>query len=421
MRPLLGPAGRAALARLAARRLLVALDLDGTLAPITADRHAARPRPATLRLLREVAARYPTVVLTGRARADAAARLPGVPLRELVGNHGAEGGGRGAGPEARRWRAQARRWARALEAAARDLPGVEIEDKGVAVTVHVRGAADPAAARRRLAEVARGLPGARLLGGKMVVTALPAGAPHKGHALAAAAARLGAEAVLFAGDDDTDEEAFGHPVGRPAAMVRVGGAAGSRARWRLGRQAEVDRLLRLLVRLRPEVGMAGADGAAGAREAAEGGGLPGELDFLRALWELDHALGARSKRMLADLGVTGPQRLVVRALGLRPGAAPAELARLLHLHPASVTRLVASLARRGLVARAPHPRDSRRLQLRLTPRGARVDAARTGTVEAAVAAVLRRRGAREVAAARDLLGELARALHPGPRARPRAR
>ena len=154
---------------------------------------------------------------------------------------------------------------------------------------------------------------------------------------------------------------------------------------------------------------------AAARSTGEA--LPGVLAFLQVLWELDHALNARSKRMHAERGVTGPQRLVVRALGLRPGASPAELARLLHLHPASVTRLVAGLVRRGLVARARDPDDSRRLQLELTARGRRVDAARDGTVEVKVEAVLRRRGARQAAATQALLAELAQALCPPPRDR----
>jgi trehalose 6-phosphate phosphatase len=413
VRPLLGPAGRAALRALARGRPLVALDLDGTLSPIVGDRHAARPRPETLRLLRAVAERYPTVVLTGRARADAASRLPGVALREVIGNHGAERARPGAA--ARAWRAQARRWAGALAEAARGLPGGEIEDKGLTVTAHYRHAAQPRAARARLVRAARALPDARVLGGKRVVSVLPRDAPHKGHALAAAAARQGADGVLFVGDDDTDEEAFGHPIAVPAVMVRVGPARRSRAPWRLDGQAEVDKLLRLLAGLRPAAAPAGPPvgrDEGGGREA-----LPTVLAFLRALWELDHALGSRSKRMHADLGVTGPQRLVVRTLGLRPGASPAELARLLHLHPASVTRLVAGLARRGLVTRSPDPRDSRRLHLGLTARGRRLGAARAGTVEAEVAEVLRRHGPAEVAGAQALLAELARALHPAPRRR----
>ena len=39
------------------------------------------------------------------------------------------------------------------------------------------------------------------------------------------------------------------------------------------------------------------------------------LRFMQQLWKLVHALDVRSKRMAKTLGVTGPQRLVVRILG----------------------------------------------------------------------------------------------------------
>jgi MarR family transcriptional regulator, organic hydroperoxide resistance regulator len=140
--------------------------------------------------------------------------------------------------------------------------------------------------------------------------------------------------------------------------------------------------------------------------------LPEVLSFMRIIWELDHALNARSKRMLAEFGITGPQRLVLRALGVRQGASPTEVARVLHLHPASVTRLVSALAERGLVKRSVDPSDSRRQRLSLTARGRRADAVRGGTAEAAVGTVLLRSGARRVRETRALLADLAGALHP---------
>lgn len=408
MKWLLGTEGREALRLLTAGDALVAFDFDGTLAPIVGDRRAAAMRPATLALLRRVAERYPTIVVTGRARADALGRLRGVGLRAVVGNHGAEPAR--AGPGARRWRGQVRAWARALGEVARKLPGVEIEQKELSVTAHYRHAADPERARRLLLHAAAALGGGRVVGGKRVVSVLPAGAPHKGHALADAARRWGARRVLFLGDDETDEDAFAHPLGVPATMVRVGARQGSRAGWFLRDQVEVDQLLEVLA------GQAAPVSVAEGPETAE---LPPVLAFLRCLWELDHALNARSKRMLADVGVTSPQRLVILALARGPGASPAEVARLLHLHPASVTRLVAGLERRGLVARRRNPRDARRLSLTLTPRGQGVEARRTGTIEAEVGAVLGRAPPGRAEAARALLGELAAALHPG--RRPRAR
>jgi DNA-binding MarR family transcriptional regulator len=140
--------------------------------------------------------------------------------------------------------------------------------------------------------------------------------------------------------------------------------------------------------------------------------LPGVLRFMQVLWELDHGLNAASKRMLATIGVTGPQRLVIRVLGRSPGSTPGQLARVLRLHPGTVTRLVARLEASGLVSRSDDPGDSRRVLLELTARGRRVDTERTGTVEAALDGVLRRAPSRRIAEARTLLEEIARTLAP---------
>jgi hypothetical protein len=43
------------------------------------------------------------------------------------------------------------------------------------------------------------------------------------------------------------------------------------------------------------------------------------LDFLRLIWAVDHALQTASKAMRSAIGVTGPQRLVVRIVARFPG------------------------------------------------------------------------------------------------------
>ena len=78
-KPLLAPAHLAELARFAADRTLVALDFDGTLAPIVARPGDARMRARTALLLARVARRYPVVVVSGRARRDAAAAVMATP------------------------------------------------------------------------------------------------------------------------------------------------------------------------------------------------------------------------------------------------------------------------------------------------------------------------------------------------------
>ena len=59
------------------------------------------------------------------------------------------------------------------------------------------------------------------------------------------------------------------------------------------------------------------------------------LDFMRLLWSVEHGLQSTSKRMEATLGITGPQRLVLRIVTVRPGLSAGELARIVHLHPST--------------------------------------------------------------------------------------
>lgn len=143
------------------------------------------------------------------------------------------------------------------------------------------------------------------------------------------------------------------------------------------------------------------------------------LDFLRLLWEVDHALQMRSKRVAKELGVTGPQCLVLRMLGRFPGLPAGELARLLHLHPSTLTGILKRLERGGWIRRRGDPRDRRRALFGLTPRGRGLDRADPVTIEAAVLAALRDSKAAEVFAARVLLQGLARELQRnGPGRRP---
>src|SRR5689334_23622938 len=43
------------------------------------------------------------------------------------------------------------------------------------------------------------------------------------------------------------------------------------------------------------------------------------LDFMRLLWSIEHGLQRMSKRMENEIGITGPQRLVLRVVGQYPG------------------------------------------------------------------------------------------------------
>jgi len=131
---------------------------------------------------------------------------------------------------------------------------------------------------------------------------------------------------------------------------------------------------------------------------------------MQVLWAVAHGLERRSKRMSADLGVTAPQRLVLRVVGLFPGLSAGSLAAVLHVHPSTLTGVLQRLIAQGLLARSHDPDDRRRAVLRLTRRGARINATHHGTVEAAVALALEGTSARERTTTRRVLARLANHL-----------
>ena len=127
------------------------------------------------------------------------------------------------------------------------------------------------------------------------------------------------------------------------------------------------------------------------------------LDFLRELWALDHALQKLSKRMERTLGVSGPQRLALRLVGRFPGLPAGRLARLLHLHPSTVSGMVKRLAGRGFIARSSDGPDRRRSQLRITPAGIELLSRPQATIESAVLSALGRVRPRQLETALKVL------------------
>jgi DNA-binding MarR family transcriptional regulator len=137
------------------------------------------------------------------------------------------------------------------------------------------------------------------------------------------------------------------------------------------------------------------------------------LDFMRLIWALDHALQKTSKGMKSAIGVTGPQRLVIRIVSRFPGITAGQIAELLHVHPSTLTGVLQRLEGRGLVRRRADPKDRRRASLGITAKGKRIDAAGVGTVEAAVDRVISRAPPTKLQHAREILIELASALAAG--------
>jgi trehalose 6-phosphate phosphatase len=225
--------------------VLLAFDYDGTLAPVVRDSTRATMRVSTRRLLARVSTRYPCLVISGRARADALGRLRGVGIFRVVGNHGAE-----PSPGRAAMRRRIERWLPALTTRLSGRQGVVIEDKGLSLAVHYRQARARNAARRAILGAARELDDVRIVGGKLVINFVVPDAPHKGLALERECARAECDTAIYVGDDETDEDVF--QLDRPGRLlsIRVGRKRSSAAPYYIRSQAEIDRLLETLIALR---------------------------------------------------------------------------------------------------------------------------------------------------------------------------
>ena len=131
------------------------------------------------------------------------------------------------------------------------------------------------------------------------------------------------------------------------------------------------------------------------------------LGFMQLLWAIDHALQSISKRMRATVGVTGPQRLVLRLVAHYDRPSPGALAEALRVHPSSLTGVLRRLERAGLIRRARDPEDGRRALVSLTPKGQRLNDRQEGTAESAVRRALKALGRGRTSTARAVLRKLA--------------
>ncbi|WP_324783481.1 trehalose-phosphatase [Streptomyces sp. H51] len=215
-------AGRDGLAAVLAHpeKSVIALDFDGTLAPIVADPEQARAHPDAVPALAALAPKVAAVaVVTGRpagvaVRYGGFADVPGLEHLVVLGHYGAE-----------RWDAADGRISApaphpGVAAVRAELPGfldrtgarqgIWIEEKGRAVAVHTRRAADPQAAFEALREPLAGLAarhGLVVEPGRLVLELRPPGV-DKGVALLEYVRDVSAGAVVYAGDDLGDLPAF---------------------------------------------------------------------------------------------------------------------------------------------------------------------------------------------------------------------
>jgi len=187
--------------------LLIATDLDGTLAPIVQQATEARVPHTTLAVLDRLAEAASVAVITGRDLNTARRMIPcqGV---TVVGSHGLEASfDHPLLPPVDRVALAA-----ALEHVEQNVISavpssfLHIERKAISTAFHFRTSPElEHSLREALANLPEGL---RLREGRMVLEVLPSSENGKGSALAAVARHFHAKSMLVMGDDATDAAMF---------------------------------------------------------------------------------------------------------------------------------------------------------------------------------------------------------------------
>jgi trehalose 6-phosphate phosphatase len=199
----------------------VFVDFDGTLSPIVVDPDSARPLPGAVDLLVALSGRLGRLaVVSGRPVAFLARHLP--PEVDVVGLYGLESRRDGElveHPDAAAWRTVIDE---AVVAAVEALPtGVEVEHKGLSLTLHTRAHPDLAGDAAAWAAQAGARTGLEPRSAKHSVELHPPVPVDKGTVVDELAAGLAA--VAYLGDDAGDLSAF-------AALDRFAAAGGTAVR-----------------------------------------------------------------------------------------------------------------------------------------------------------------------------------------------
>lgn len=234
--------------------LLVALDFDGTMSPLVDRAEDARALPGSAAALRELAQLQHTTTALISGRALDSLRLVASPEPEtlLIGSHGAETwtGPDGAPLELTPSQAEILRSATdAVRKVVDAHPGTLLELKPAGVVLHTRTA--DAETAESAASVARtelsSLEGVHLSDGKNVLE-LSVVQADKGKGLQSLRELTGATAVVFAGDDVTDEHAF-KTLTAPDVGIKVGDGK-TAAHYRITSPEQLVEVLQELVTLR---------------------------------------------------------------------------------------------------------------------------------------------------------------------------
>lgn len=197
------------------------LDYDGTLAPIVDDPEAAVPHPDAPDLLRQLDARYPLWIVTGRDL-QALSSFLDQPLN-AIGLHGAQEGVLGRETHTLMSDAAAE-GLRRLRRTVPSIEGLRVEEKDQSFAVHYRGVADEDETRTQLKDWLAEMPDdLDALWGKKVVELRPEGLT-KGTAVRRISKEHPTHVPVYLGDDVTDEDAFAalREMDRQAVTIKVG-------------------------------------------------------------------------------------------------------------------------------------------------------------------------------------------------------
>jgi DNA-binding MarR family transcriptional regulator len=137
-------------------------------------------------------------------------------------------------------------------------------------------------------------------------------------------------------------------------------------------------------------------------------GVEGHIGFL--LVQAWHALSAAMDTALRPHGLTPPQYGVLSVLARDPGLSGADLARATNITPQAANEVLATLERKHLIERRPHPTHGRILQATLTDQGQRRLQAANPAVRALEAAIEDGFTADQIATVKTWLVEAAKRL-----------
>jgi len=245
VREIAGGSGRAA----------VFLDYDGTLTPIVSNPEKAWLSDSMRQKLRELAARAPVAILSGRDLDDVRRRV-NIDAIVYAGSHGFDI----AAPHGLR-RQMATEFLPTLDLAENELhealdgiSGARVERKRFSIAAHYRNVKenDVPAVERAFDAVAVRHPELRRIDGKKVYELLPAVDWNKGKAVIWLLETLGLESrsggirPIYIGDDRTDEDAFRALEQRGIGILVSEQSHPTAARYSLKDPAEVERFLRAL-------------------------------------------------------------------------------------------------------------------------------------------------------------------------------